>query len=70
MFSVTVPILTKKKFSDETGISVKTVERLIGSGVLPIIKVSDRITYINVAKLTSDCLARAKKENCKAEKME
>lgn len=62
MFSVSTPVMTKEKFSELSGIPESAVDRLIKDGVFPKFEMSERRTGINLALLTSQCLAQAQNE--------
>lgn len=57
-----VPLMSKDKFSDLSGIDKSGVDRLIKMGVLPEIQLSERKTVVNLALLTKECLAKAQRE--------
>lgn len=63
MFNITVPLMAKDKFAEESGIDKSGVDRLIKMGVIPEIQLSERKTVVNLALLTSQCLAMAKQES-------
>lgn len=62
MLNIVVPIMSKDKFSEESGIDKSGIDRLIKMGVIPEIELSPRKTVVNLALLTSQCLAMAQKE--------
>lgn len=50
-----VPIMTKERFAQVTGLPEGVVQGHINKGYLPTIKTGKR-RVINVAKITSDCI--------------
>lgn len=50
------PIQTKEKFAESSGQSVRAVEDLVKKGVLPIVKLGERKTFINVAAYANQLL--------------
>lgn len=51
------PVLSVETFAKAIGLEVSAVNRLIILKKIPVIKVSERKTLINVALLTRECLS-------------
>lgn len=62
MQQITMPVMIKSKFSENTGISKSQLDVFIESGKLPSIKLSPRVTVINLAKLNQQCLEDLKQD--------
>lgn len=50
-----VPVMDRRHFADQCGLTVETVEAMCSRGYLPTVKVGRR-SFINVALLNQRCL--------------
>lgn len=55
---IDTPVMTQELFAEKTGVSKDTIRGMIATNALPTRKLGKR-RFINVAKLTSDCLQDA-----------
>jgi hypothetical protein len=55
LISAHIPIMTKERFAELTGLPEGVVQGHINKGILPTLKTGRR-RMINVAKITSDCI--------------
>lgn len=50
------PLMTKEKFASESGLTERQLKEMIKEGVIPVVKLSERRVFINVAALTINVL--------------
>ncbi|MDR9499805.1 MAG: hypothetical protein RI556_11565 [Hydrogenovibrio sp.] len=62
MINIQSPIVSREQFAEISGIPLSGVDRLINKGHIPVVRYTERKSFVNVALLTTQCLAEAQKQ--------